>query len=49
MQLAAIPVRVGRRTWALAEIVSGIDSGRTVVVTGAAVAKAEILKRRGGG
>jgi cobalt-zinc-cadmium efflux system membrane fusion protein len=48
MQLAAIPVRVGRRTWALAEIVSGIDSGRTVVVTGAAVAKAEILKRRGG-
>lgn len=49
MRLSAIPVRVGRRTWALAEIVSGIDSGRTVVVTGAAVAKAEILKRRGGG
>ena len=49
MQLAAIPVRVGRRSATLAEILSGIDSGRTVVVGGAAIAKAEILKRRAGG
>lgn len=49
MQLEAVPVRVGRRNAALAEILSGIDSGRTVVVNGAAVAKAEILKRRAGG
>jgi len=46
--LEAVPVRVGRRTAARTEIVSGIDSGTVVVVGGAAVAKAEILKRRGG-
>lgn len=49
LHLTVVPVRVGRRTSALAEIVSGIDTGRTVVLGGAAVAKAEILKRRGGG
>jgi membrane fusion protein, heavy metal efflux system len=43
-----VRVQVGRRTHTLAEIVAGIDTGRTVVVGGAAVAKAEILKRRGG-
>lgn len=48
MQLTAIPVRVGRRTLTRTEIVSGVDSGNTVIVTGAAVAKAEILKRRSG-
>lgn len=47
--LTVVPVRVGRRTSALAEIVSGIDSGRVVIVGGAAVARAEIIKRRGGG
>lgn len=49
MHLTVVPVRVGRRSEALSEIVSGIDAGRTVIVGGAAVAKAEILKRRGGG
>lgn len=49
MHLAAIPVRVGRRTATLAEIVAGIDTGHAVVVGGAAIAKAEIIKRRGGG
>lgn len=48
MQLTVVPVRVGRRTLERTEIVSGVDSGHTVVVKGAAVAKAEILKRRGG-
>lgn len=47
-KLAAVRVRVGRRNTALAELVAGIDTGRTVIVGGAAVAKAEILKRRGG-
>lgn len=49
MHLTVVPVRVGRRTGALAEILSGIDTGHVVVVGGAAVAKAEIIKRRGGG
>lgn len=49
MHLTVVPVRVGRRTATLAEILQGIDTGRTVIVGGAAVAKAEILKRRGGG
>ena len=48
MRLEAIPVRVGRRSRERVEIVAGIDTGRLVVVGGAAVAKAEILKRRGG-
>ncbi|HNV74123.1 MAG TPA: efflux RND transporter periplasmic adaptor subunit [Gemmatimonadaceae bacterium] len=48
MQLQAIRVRVGRRTGTLAEILSGVDTGTVVIVGGASVAKAEILKRRGG-
>ncbi|MEP7380457.1 MAG: efflux RND transporter periplasmic adaptor subunit [Gemmatimonadota bacterium] len=48
MQLAAMPVRVGRRTLTRTEIVSGVDTSQMVVVNGAAVAKAEILKQRGG-
>ncbi len=48
MQLTAVPVRVGRRSLTRTEILSGVDSGSAVVVTGAAVAKAEILKRRSG-
>jgi multidrug efflux pump subunit AcrA (membrane-fusion protein) len=43
-----IRVRVGRRTGTLAEILSGVDTGTVVIVGGASVAKAEILKRRGG-
>ncbi len=48
LRLEAIPVRIGRRTRDRAEVVAGLDSGATVIVGGAAVAKAEILKRRGG-
>ncbi len=48
MQLAAMPVRVGRRSLTRTEIVSGVDTSQMVVVNGAAVAKAEILKQRGG-
>lgn len=46
MHIAARRVRVGRLTSARAEILAGIDAGRQVIVGGAAVAKAEILKRR---
>jgi len=48
MQLTAVPVRAGRRSLTRTEILSGVDSGLAVVVNGAAVAKAEILKRRSG-
>lgn len=46
MLLEAVPVRVGRRTKDLTEIVAGLEPGRSLVVGGAAVAKAEILRRR---
>lgn len=46
MLLEAVPVRVGRRTRDLAEIVAGLEPGRSLVVGGAAVAKAEIIRRR---
>jgi hypothetical protein len=42
-------VRVGRRTARLAELLAGVDAGTRVVTDGAAIAKAELLKRRGGG
>ncbi len=45
----AIPVRVGRRAADLVEITSGLAPGRQVIVGRAAVAKAELLKRRTGG
>ena len=48
VELEAIPVRVGRRTSERAEIVGGLQCGTLVVTTGAAVAKAELLRRRGG-
>ncbi|MDP1861642.1 MAG: efflux RND transporter periplasmic adaptor subunit [Gemmatimonadaceae bacterium] len=47
LRLEAVPVRIGRRTRDRAEVVAGLDSGATVIVGGASVAKAEILKRRG--
>lgn len=46
MLLEAVPVRVGRRTRELTEIVAGLEPGRSLVVGGAAVAKAEIIRRR---
>ncbi|HEY0971606.1 MAG TPA: efflux RND transporter periplasmic adaptor subunit, partial [Gemmatimonadales bacterium] len=44
--LEAVRVRVGRRTAERAEIVAGLDAGTSVVTRGAAVAKAEIMRRR---
>lgn len=46
--LEAVRVRVGRRTAERAEVVAGIDAGTMVVTRGAAVAKAEIMRRREG-
>jgi multidrug efflux pump subunit AcrA (membrane-fusion protein) len=47
--LEARPVRAGRRTSEQVEILSGVGIGDTVLATGAALGKAEILKRRAGG
>ena len=47
LSLEAVRVRVGRRTEERAEILAGLAPGTPVVVRGAAVAKAEILRRRG--
>ncbi len=49
MLLEARRVRVGRRTSLRAEILGGISAGDSVVVNGAALGKAEILKRQSGG
>jgi multidrug efflux pump subunit AcrA (membrane-fusion protein) len=49
MLLEAVPVRIGRRTSLRAEILSGLAAGDSVVTRGAALAKAEILKRQGAG
>jgi len=48
MRLEAIRVRVGRRTGSHAEILSGLTAGTAVVTEGAAIAKAELLRRRRG-
>lgn len=45
--LRAQPVRIGRRSGLLAEVLAGLEAGAQVVVQGAAIAKAELLKRRG--
>lgn len=47
--IEAVPVRVGRQTLDQVEIRSGIAVGRTVLVGSAAIAKAELVKRRTGG
>lgn len=49
MLLEAVRVRIGRRTGVRAEILEGLSAGDSVVTRGAAVAKAEIAKRRSGG
>jgi cobalt-zinc-cadmium efflux system membrane fusion protein len=46
--LEAVRVRVGRRTAQQAEILAGLAAGTPVVVEGAAITRAEILRRRGG-
>jgi hypothetical protein len=48
MQIEAVRVRVGRRTPELAEIITGLKDGTPVITDGAAIAKAELLRRRGG-
>ena len=48
LELEAVPVRVGRRTTERAEILAGLVAGTPVIVEGAPVAKAELLRRRGG-
>lgn len=47
--IQAMPVRVGRRTTDRVELLGGVPQGTAVVVNGSAIAKAELLKRRGGG
>jgi hypothetical protein len=42
-------VRVGRRAGPLVELRGGVPAGTAVIVGRAAIAKAELLKRRGGG
>ncbi|MBX6364058.1 MAG: efflux RND transporter periplasmic adaptor subunit [Gemmatimonadetes bacterium] len=49
MHLRAVPVRIGRRTADAAEVLSGVEVGSWVVVDGAAVARAEIVRRRDAG
>ena len=46
--LEAARVHVGRRTTERAEILQGLVAGTPVVIEGASVAKAELLRRRGG-
>ncbi len=46
--LEAVPVRVGRRTGGRVEIVAGLAEGTRVITKGAAIAKAEIIRRREG-
>ncbi len=47
LHVEAIPVRVGRRTAELTEIVEGVPEGTLVVTTGAAIARAEIVRAAG--
>lgn len=44
LHVEAVPVRVGRRTAELAEVVDGLREGMLVVTTGAAIARAEIVR-----
>jgi cobalt-zinc-cadmium efflux system membrane fusion protein len=46
LHIRAAPVRIGRRTPISAEVLAGVDERDQVVVTGAAIARAEILRRR---
>jgi cobalt-zinc-cadmium efflux system membrane fusion protein len=49
LHVEAVPVRVGRRAVDQVELLTGVGVGRVVVVGGAAIAKAELLKRRTAG
>jgi len=48
LAIEAMRVRVGRRTTERVEILDGLAAGTPVVTDGASVAKAELLRRRGG-
>lgn len=47
--LRAAPARIGRRTAAAAEVLAGAAEGDAVVAAGAAIARAEIMRRRESG
>ena len=47
LHIEAIPVRIGRRTAERAEIVDGVSEGVLVITTGAAIARAEIVRAAG--
>jgi len=49
VHVRAVPVRIGRRTARVAEVLSGVEEGAGIVVEGAAIARAEILRRREAG
>jgi cobalt-zinc-cadmium efflux system membrane fusion protein len=49
LHIHAVPVRVGRRAGERTEILSGLVPGQRVVVGSAAIAKAELIKRRSPG
>jgi len=46
LRLEAVRVRVGRRAGGMAEISRGLTAGSRVIGTGAAIAKAEVLRQR---
>jgi cobalt-zinc-cadmium efflux system membrane fusion protein len=46
MLIEAVPVRVGRRTSERSEIVAGITAGTPVIARNAAIARADLLRRR---
>jgi RND family efflux transporter MFP subunit len=44
LHVEALPVRIGRRNAELAEVIEGVREGMLVVTTGAAIARAEIVR-----
>ena len=49
VHVRAVPVHIGRRSAQVAEVLSGVEEGIGIVIEGAAVARAEILRRREAG
>lgn len=47
LHVEAVPVRIGRRNAELAEVLGGVKEGTLVVTTGAAIARAEIVRAAG--
>ena len=44
LHVEALPVRIGRRSADVAEVIDGVREGTLVVTTGAAIARAEIVR-----